>query len=1007
MGDYLPPKPLTRDRGGEWVREKVNGLNTLDSSETFSCGNYSSSSDIVISNLTCEILLKRGLVKDPSCLYEVNVSCLGLEGIESGLHSRFTSLRKIAAADNTLSLDLFKGFNELTELDLSLNQVSSLLSYSNGFECLHSLNLSFNFLKPLDIEKLGYLPSLKILYLSGNDLYRLPPDLAESGLILDGQIVFKFAKLEVLYLDDNKLSDAQDFASLASLPRLTYLNLAKNNFHTVPLLKSISSKKHQVVKAQQDSSIDDTLRFKFTTSIDDTLQSENSFINCSQQQVEYNESLVINGKQLKTSHISKSNSDHDSHLDKQNLQDSHNEMTMNKQSMETNNHLFIRKKTTHQKQHLTDTFLDEHRNPNAPRLRILDEYVGINNLRKLLHLISNKQTNYHHVNSISIESDKEENICLLQTPRSDKFTYLANEENYEKITKCIPPPFQSLQCIDLSYNKISCEEHLLPIAVWPKLKECRIYANPVVSKSSRIPPLLERLLIKQLNIELCRYPLDNHCLFGMKNDGLFKKDEFTNGYIQHLSPTYNRSIEDKQIGTVTSSSRLTKNISRYKNVIHRTNVKPVVIRHKLNKSSLNMGPKIARCNVNRILNELKMLDQRNSVSSPQISSSTTLSTSASPIKLSNLLNVSTSNDSIKYKDSMFNKSENITPSLQLPPIENYKTFIKSDSQLTEPNLTELLSYFQYDEQDEEDKDNFFTTQLSSFKTSRIEKTSKCNSHHSDTKCTNYQPQSDESCNLSKELLAMTVPLDNTNEQVNEDEAVINCSATSGLLLPYLEEIVDDENLPDSMQACLRELRYLLQHKPTIHPPIHSLLTLPGNDKFVKYSTELLPLSLSSKSIKGEKVNLAIPVSSGNSGFQSSPKDVLLSRKTLPTSTSPSMKLVPVSKPLEILPSRPSLNQFTKKFTSFTEIPLTKALKDEEIERQQFEKMKAKQNPLVYKLRKVSQLNQPKHTRPKKAKELFEQFQAIYSNTREQAIISAMNAMNQEFDRKTEQFCKNN
>lgn len=33
------------------------------------------------------------------------------------------------------------------------------------------------------------------------------------------RIVFKFAKLEILYLDDNKLSDAQDFASLGTLPR--------------------------------------------------------------------------------------------------------------------------------------------------------------------------------------------------------------------------------------------------------------------------------------------------------------------------------------------------------------------------------------------------------------------------------------------------------------------------------------------------------------------------------------------------------------------------------------------------------------------------------------------------------------------------------------------------------------------------------------------------------------------------------------------------------------------
>ncbi|VDQ02405.1 unnamed protein product [Trichobilharzia regenti] len=79
--------------------------------------------------------------------------------------------------------------------------------------------MSYNFLQPSDVEQLGYLPSLRILFLCGNDLRRLPPDFAESGITEEGDIIYKFEKLEVLHLDDNKLSDAQDFASLATLPR--------------------------------------------------------------------------------------------------------------------------------------------------------------------------------------------------------------------------------------------------------------------------------------------------------------------------------------------------------------------------------------------------------------------------------------------------------------------------------------------------------------------------------------------------------------------------------------------------------------------------------------------------------------------------------------------------------------------------------------------------------------------------------------------------------------------
>ena len=53
----------------------------------------------------------------------------------------------------------------------------------------------------------------------------------------ENQVVPRFSKLEVLYLDNNNLSDLSTFASLAALPQLQELNLDKNGIEVIPHLK--------------------------------------------------------------------------------------------------------------------------------------------------------------------------------------------------------------------------------------------------------------------------------------------------------------------------------------------------------------------------------------------------------------------------------------------------------------------------------------------------------------------------------------------------------------------------------------------------------------------------------------------------------------------------------------------------------------------------------------------------------------------------------------------------
>ncbi|CAH8430814.1 unnamed protein product [Heterobilharzia americana] len=1022
MNGYLPPNPLTKNKGGAWKRKTNTDVFASLSSQLledrnskpaepsihrrYSLSDISPSSDSLCLTLTKEILLKCGGVEDPSCLFEVDVTRLGLEGVDDDLSSSFSSLKKIVAADNTLSLELFKHFNNLIELDLSLNQVSCVPPCPKGFQCLQSLNLSYNFLQPVDIEHLGYLPSLRILYLCGNDLLRLPLDLAESGSASDGNIVFKFAKLEVLHLDDNKLSDVQDFVSLATLPKLQYLNLANNKFRTVPLIKSISMRKHTII---------DSIGQEFPYTPNPNPQMNNLLISDNQGN-QNNEILDVRGKNIKTMCSVKSdpiNSPKDTLKIEQDSTNLKHKIMSNEKPECLNQHHLPRKIESKGKQHSDNfIFLDEYRNPSAPRVCIVDECIGLNNLNKLLPFTQQRRIKFKQMTrkrSTHMKSDlhvnfpmKKSNLrnnekvsSLNQYARIEREYTLSSDQLRSNITlNNVPPPFPSLQCIDLSHNKISFEEHLLPVAVWPKLKEVIVYNNPVVNKSSQIPPLLERLLVKQLNIKV-------------KNDISTGNNESLKNYSVKLPLTlYHENARDYQITPVSSIEVFNPRLQeRNRSTLLRSkqrlpfysNVKPIIVRHKLDESSLNEGPKMIKCNVDQILNELTtIVDHKTSISRSESSTNKSLQT----INVSSSYYLPTNNKllpNIPYKIS------------QLHPIQNCKTFIKMKSQC-EDNFDKVLSDLQCkDEGDEKQIENdvFFTTQLSSLdpdtkQTSKSDPFDQLNYPSS----SQMNQQNSYEYGSSEKMLKLIRTTDEYDEE-QDDKALIEYSPTHGPLLPDLEWIVDEDNLPDSMQACLRELRYLLQHKPTIHSTSQEniiqspLLMLTEDRKPIQYSTE-------------EPSSLAVTV--GNEITKSIDRNSLenLSEQILPISPVPSVKLssksmelVPVNKTSKILPLKTNLQQLSKKYTNFIEIPLTKALNDEEREKRKLDNIRAKQNPVV-KSRKWNYLkfnnNQSKQTVPKGAKELFEQFQEIYSNVRVEAIQRAMNTVKMDFDKKTQQLC---
>ncbi|XP_051882458.1 X-ray radiation resistance-associated protein 1-like [Pristis pectinata] len=182
-------------------------------------------------------------VDNQSDLCVANISDQDLNAVNEEDFHLFDSVAFINAAVNHLPFEPFRLFPALRDLDLSANGLQNLLVISQDFPHLEVLNLSYNNVSKEDILALGILPQLKVLHLTGNDLDSLPPDLTAPYDPVDRleEPFLRFPVLEVLMLDENRLSDPCVFSSLASLHRLKYLNLDQNNFTGVPYLQQMET----------------------------------------------------------------------------------------------------------------------------------------------------------------------------------------------------------------------------------------------------------------------------------------------------------------------------------------------------------------------------------------------------------------------------------------------------------------------------------------------------------------------------------------------------------------------------------------------------------------------------------------------------------------------------------------------------------------------------------------------------------------------------------------------
>ncbi|CAD5113791.1 DgyrCDS2958 [Dimorphilus gyrociliatus] len=180
-------------------------------------------------------LLKHCFVEDPTDLCSVNISGCGLTDVKEDDLVLFDNVIYVNAADNVLQLESLKNFSMMRELELSLNGLRNIKISPENFNELRVLDVSYNNLSRDDILYLGVLRNLQVLHLSSNNIERLPLDMSRPFVI--GQSSFKrFPNLEVLLLDDNSMSDMENFGPLAGLTELKELDLSRNKFEFVPHL---------------------------------------------------------------------------------------------------------------------------------------------------------------------------------------------------------------------------------------------------------------------------------------------------------------------------------------------------------------------------------------------------------------------------------------------------------------------------------------------------------------------------------------------------------------------------------------------------------------------------------------------------------------------------------------------------------------------------------------------------------------------------------------------------
>ncbi|KAI3373603.1 hypothetical protein L3Q82_022197 [Scortum barcoo] len=191
-------------------------------------------------------LLQLHCVDKPSELCSLDISEQELNSVKPEDLKVFDNVAYIDASVNSLSLGSFSSFVFLRELNLSLNGIYDMTFNAADFPHLEILDLSYNSLAADVIVSIGWLPRLKVLHLTGNQLLHLPPNLGASSHDSTQLLIFHkenweescrgssfpLPQLQVLNLADNKIAEEEALMAAALFPMLREIDIHANPLTT-------------------------------------------------------------------------------------------------------------------------------------------------------------------------------------------------------------------------------------------------------------------------------------------------------------------------------------------------------------------------------------------------------------------------------------------------------------------------------------------------------------------------------------------------------------------------------------------------------------------------------------------------------------------------------------------------------------------------------------------------------------------------------------------------------
>jgi len=210
--------------------------------------------------LSHDFLLQHHHVDDARELCSIDIVGEDLSEASGDFHL-FTNVAYINAAENNLTVEAFKNFPDLKELEMPVNGVSRIILNAGDFLTLQVLDLSYNNLNWADVTSLSVIENIKVLSLTGNCLRQLPKNMMTVVQHnTQHQLYQGFSKLEVLNVDSNQISDGTRlFTSLAILPHLQELNVDNNPIETIPYLTLIEGRAVVVTEEFLASTSEDKL----------------------------------------------------------------------------------------------------------------------------------------------------------------------------------------------------------------------------------------------------------------------------------------------------------------------------------------------------------------------------------------------------------------------------------------------------------------------------------------------------------------------------------------------------------------------------------------------------------------------------------------------------------------------------------------------------------------------------------------------------------------------------